>query len=161
MSSLPCCAVGHKTNGARIANGDPRPAASRKRAARSFAGLIFPSAVLALLPKCPACIALYVAMGTGVGLSVATATYLRIGIVILCVLSLAYFGARYARRVFELLSEAIKEQNCWKRRLKDEQPVDKVTGYGNSSSKKKAHSCDASRLRLQLNEHLARRAICS
>lgn len=115
MSSLPCCAVGHKTSstpavqqrdcrgprsGARIASGDPRPAASRKRAARSFAGLIFPSAVLVLLPKCPACIALYVAMGTGVGLSVATATYLRMAIVILCVLSLSYFGVRYAHRLF-------------------------------------------------------------
>src|SRR5215472_12006406 len=92
VSSLPCCAVGHKTRETRIANGDPRAAASRKGAVRSSAGLIFPSAVLLLLPKCPACIALYVAMGTGVGLSFTTATYLRLGIMILCVLSLVYFG---------------------------------------------------------------------
>ena len=104
MSSLPCCAVSHKTIGARIVSGDPRPAASRKRAARSFAGLIFPSAALVLLPKCPACIALYVAMGTGLGLSMATATYLRLGTVILCVASLAYFGARYAHRLFGRLN---------------------------------------------------------
>jgi len=104
MSSLPCCAVDHKTRGARIANGDPRPAAARKRGVRSFAGLIFPSAILVLLPKCPACIALYVAMGTGVGLSFTTATYLRLGIVILCVASLAYFGARYAHRLFTRLN---------------------------------------------------------
>lgn len=119
MSSLPCCAVGDKTSstravqqrdcrglqaGARIANGDPRPAPSRKRAARSFAGLMFPSAVLMLLPKCPACIALYMAMGTGVGLSVATATYLRMGIVILCVLSLGYFVAYWGRRVLRFIN---------------------------------------------------------
>src|SRR5690242_16098188 len=99
MSSLPCCAVGHKTDGARVASGDPPPSASRKRAVRGFAGLVFPSAVLVLLPKCPACIALYVAMGTGVGLSFRTATYLRMAMLIVCVASLAYFGARYALRI--------------------------------------------------------------
>jgi hypothetical protein len=104
MSSLPCCAVGQETRGARVAGGDPRPTASRKRAARGFAGLIFPGAVLVLLPKCPACIALYVAMGTGIGLSVATATYLRVGIVALCVMSLAYFGARYPHRLIRRLN---------------------------------------------------------
>lgn len=105
MSSPPCCAVGHKTNGARVASGDPRPSALRKRAVRGFAGLVFPSAVLVLLPKCPACIALYVAMGTGVGLSFRTATYLRMAMVIVCVASLAYFGARYALRIWRGIME--------------------------------------------------------
>jgi hypothetical protein len=55
---------------------------------------VVPSALLALMPKCPACLAAYVAIGTGIGISVSTATYLRLLLVILCVLSLSYLALR-------------------------------------------------------------------
>jgi hypothetical protein len=90
VSSRPCCAVRKETPGARIAGDDPREAASGRGSGYLF-GSIFPSAILVLLPKCPACIAAYVAMGTGVGLSFTTATYLRLGIETLCVLAIGYF----------------------------------------------------------------------
>lgn len=99
MSSRPCCAVRKATPEARIVGGDPRSTASKQNAGRRSVGFIFPSAVLVLLPKCPACIAAYVAMGTGIGVSVAVATYLRIAIVSLCALALLYFAARHARRM--------------------------------------------------------------
>ena len=59
-----------------------------------FAGWLLPGVVLAILPKCPACLAAYVAVGTGLALSAPAAAYLRTTLLALCVGSLAYLGAR-------------------------------------------------------------------
>jgi hypothetical protein len=64
------------------------------RRSGEIAGWIVPSALLALLPKCPACLAAYIALATGIGVSVAAATYLQGGLVILCVCLLVYLGAK-------------------------------------------------------------------
>ncbi len=71
------------------------------RRGRGAAGWILPGALLALLPKCPACLAVYIAVGTGIGISVSTATYLRMALVVLCVAALAYLTARFMRDRWE------------------------------------------------------------
>ena len=102
MNLCRCCKVtsgapDRETTLARANDDAPHPTTLARRFL-GVAGWIIPGAVLALLPKCPACLAAYFVIGTGVGLSVSTATYLPMLLVILCVASLSYLAARLARR---------------------------------------------------------------
>jgi hypothetical protein len=83
-----CCQI--KTR----AGDNARRPASRLRRGGEIAGWIVPTATLALLPKCPACVAAYVALATGIGISLPTATYLRAMLLVLCVASLVFITAR-------------------------------------------------------------------
>ena len=62
------------------------------------AGWLVPGAVLALLPKCPACFAGYFALATGLGISVATASLLRTGVAVLCAAALVLLAIRFVFR---------------------------------------------------------------
>ncbi len=77
-----------------------RRPASRLRRGGEIAGWIVPSAALALLPKCPVCVAAYVALATGIGISLPTATYVRATLLALCVASLIFVSAKRLRSVF-------------------------------------------------------------
>ena len=92
MNARHCCQI--ETRGA----GNTRRPASRLRRSGEIAGWILPGATLALLPKCPVCVAAYVALATGIGISLPTATYLRTMLVVLCMASLAVIAARHLRR---------------------------------------------------------------
>lgn len=82
MNALPCCTT--------------RPAAARRLV--ELTGWAIPATILALLPKCPACVAAYVALGTGVGISFSTAAHLRTLLITLCVASLLFLAAWRVRR---------------------------------------------------------------
>jgi hypothetical protein len=49
--------------------------------------------VLVLTPKCPACVVAYVAVFTGLGMSLTVAAYLRTGVITLAVIALVWLGA--------------------------------------------------------------------
>jgi len=76
---------------------DRRRSSTPSRRYLDTGGWAVSAAILALLPKCPLCLAMYLAMGLGVGISLSAATYLRFALILLCVASLAYFAARYLR----------------------------------------------------------------
>lgn len=63
------------------------------------AGWIVPSVVLAVMPKCPACVAAYIALATGIGISFTSAAYVRAGLMTVSVAMLAYMVVRSVRRV--------------------------------------------------------------
>jgi hypothetical protein len=89
MTALPCCNP--------VAGDEVRAGRRGPRLRRRWFCLTewtFPSAILLLLPKCPLCIAAYVAVVTGVGISAATAALLKEVLVIVCATSLAYLVLR-------------------------------------------------------------------
>jgi hypothetical protein len=90
-----------ETIGTPIAYGD-RPITFARRCS-DIAGWIIPGATLALLPKCPVCVASYIVIGTGVGLSVSAVTFLRTLVVTLCVALLCYHVAKSALRFVALI----------------------------------------------------------
>jgi hypothetical protein len=69
------------------------------RRAVDLVGWIVPGAILALIPKCPICLAAYIALWTGLGLSVAAAANLRVLLIIVCAMSLIFLAARQMRRL--------------------------------------------------------------
>lgn len=95
MSSCHCCETGVPPSGSKMNH--PRATITGNTARPTFlrklmhaARWVLPGAILALLPKCPICFAAYIALGTGLGLSITAATYLRTGLMVLCLGSLLY-----------------------------------------------------------------------
>ena len=72
---------------------------SARRCCGTAAGTVAPAAVLVLLPKCPACVAAWLAVGAGIGVSVSAVAALRWLIVGMCVACLAWIAVRQVLRM--------------------------------------------------------------
>jgi hypothetical protein len=71
-----------------------RPTGLLRRAWRGIQWL-FPATLLVLMPKCPMCVVAYVALFTGMGISVSTARWIQIVMLAFCLASLAFLAVRY------------------------------------------------------------------
>lgn len=80
-------------------NTKPKAPKSVARRLLDLIGWIVPSAIVALIPKCPMCLAAYVAAWTGVGLSFSVAMHLRLSILILCAALILFLAGRTTRRL--------------------------------------------------------------
>jgi hypothetical protein len=105
--STHCCEVESsgstsETFAAHTANVHP-PSLAFARRWLAIAKWLVPGAILALLPKCPACLAAYIALGTGVSLSLSTTAYVKALIVSLCLTVLASVAVRRLPRLSSLL----------------------------------------------------------
>ncbi len=101
MSNCPLCNLDPgptaESNSTAPNPGDgKRPTGLLRRAWRSIQWL-FPTALLVLMPKCPLCVAAYIALFTGVGVSVSTARWIQIVMLAFCLTSLVYLAVRLWR----------------------------------------------------------------
>ena len=62
-------------------------------------GWIVPGAVLALISKCPICFAAYIALWTGIGLSISAAIYLRASLLVVSTVLILFLALRSVRRL--------------------------------------------------------------
>lgn len=77
----------------------PAPPASVAGRLLGAAQWLVPSVLLALTPKCPVCLAAYVTVGTGIGLSLPTAAFLRTTMLLGGGAALAFLVARLLFRL--------------------------------------------------------------
>ncbi|HZR27938.1 MAG TPA: hypothetical protein VFA71_04095 [Terriglobales bacterium] len=108
MSIRSCCNLAKATT---EGNSHPSPLGRR---GFDFFGWIGPGVLLILLPKCPMCLAAYIALATGIGVSVSMAAELRMLLVILCAGSLVYFVSRWISRFWARAADGTPalRQNC-------------------------------------------------
>jgi hypothetical protein len=62
-------------------------------------GWIIPGVIMAMLPKCPMCLAAYIAIWTGVGISLSAAAHLRMSLLVLSVGLALFMAAKNTSRL--------------------------------------------------------------
>jgi hypothetical protein len=78
------------------------PESAQRRFARRLteaAGWVLPGVIVTLLPKCPACLAAWLVLSTGIGLSAPAAGRLRLLLLIVSLVPTLYLTAKVVVRV--------------------------------------------------------------
>ena len=89
---------------------EPLPSTGKPRfLRRTWQGIqwLFPTTLLILMPKCPMCVAAYIALFTGIGVSVSAAHWIQILMVALCLGSLLYLALKLARSLARHRSQEV------------------------------------------------------
>ena len=81
------------------------------RRVREILAWVLPSAILVLVPKCPACLAAHVTLWTGLGLSLSTAAYLRWVLLFVCVAALLFLIVKRLDRIGAIFSTSKRRSN--------------------------------------------------
>ncbi len=89
MTDRPACCVS--------ANGRP----GLLRRSSRIGACALPAAVLALLPKCPVCLAAHLTLWTGLGVSVTAAGYFRTALILLSVGTFIILATNGARKILQ------------------------------------------------------------
>jgi len=98
MSAHACCSMGAASGqGARLSTKADEAGAALGRMGK-FGSWIAPSAALVLVPKCPMCLAGYLALA-GVGVSVPVAAGLRVGLIAASITVLGLAIGRFILRL--------------------------------------------------------------
>ncbi len=87
------CSCGPAGRDQRLAGGKHTPAGTERRVAGKKlvpVRILLPGIILFLIPKCPLCLAAWIALGTGIGISFTVAAWLRWGLISICIVSLCY-----------------------------------------------------------------------
>ena len=77
----------------------------------SGVGWVVATVMLAAVPKCPVCLAAYVALWTGIGLSLSTASYLRAAMLLAAGGALLFLAIREGRRLVRRLANSIQSRD--------------------------------------------------
>jgi len=98
-----CCSDGEPASSAITPRTPDIAATSWPARVAAFMQWALPLTTLALVPKCPGCVAGYVLLLTGMGISFTAATAMRWSLIAVSVSALAYLAFRTARRAFILI----------------------------------------------------------
>ena len=95
MSDCPFCNLDPAPKATPPNPGSSKPPTGLLRRAWKTTQWLFPTALLVLIPKCPMCVAAYVMLFTGIGITVSTAHWIQILMWSFCVISFVYLAVRH------------------------------------------------------------------